>query len=244
MNRRIGILALAGLLAVSFVTAVVPGLATADGDALVVHMVSPANGPLSGGTFVKITGGDFDGVTAVDFGTTPAPIGWYVKRPDEIKAIAPPASVAGPVVVTVSIGDVTSSSIATSTNVFTYVTGPTIQSVSPGVGATVGGTRVTIAGQGFTDVTGVTFGGSPAGITVDSSTEISAVVPPGPSSGGTVPVVVATSGGSTPPDPAATFTYADRAPIVDAVEPSGGSEGTPVVIIGSLFEKNPKRTRR
>ncbi len=54
-------------------------------------------------------------------------------------------------------------------------------------------------------------------------------------------VVVTTSSGATPSDPVANFTYAVRPPVVDAVEPSTGSEGTVVKIIGSLFEKNPKK---
>lgn len=240
MKRRIGVISVGTLLAVGFVTAGVPSLASATSTVPVVRLVTPAHGPLSGGTFVDIAGGNFDGATAVDFGTTPAPTGWFVKGPDTIRAIAP-ASGAGTVVVTVTTGGGTSSSTATSTNVFTYVSGPTIQSVSPGVGATTGGTRVTIAGQGFSGATSVTFGGSPAGFTLDSPTEISAIAPSGPSSGGTVPVVVTASAGTTPSDPAADFTYAVQSPSVDAVEPSSGSAGTMVTITGTHFVKNPKK---
>jgi hypothetical protein len=240
MIRRTCVFSLGTLLAVGIVTAGVPSIAGAS-TVPVVRMVSPAHGPLSGGTFVDITGGDFDGATAVDFGTTPAPTGWFVKSPDTIKAIAPVASAAGTVVVTVTTAGGPSSSTETSTNVFTYVTGPTIQSVSPGAGATTGGTRVTIAGQGFSGVTGVSFGASAAGFTVDSPTEISAIAPSGPSSGGTVPVAVTATAGTTPADPAADFTYAVQSPIVDAVEPSNGSAGTVVTITGSRFEKNPKK---
>jgi hypothetical protein len=99
---------------------------------------------------------------------------------------------------------------------------------------------VTIAGQGFSGVSAVSFGDSPAGFTVDSPTEISAIAPSGPSSGGTVPVAVTASAGTTPSDPVADFTYAVQSPIVDAVEPSTGSAGTVVTITGSRFEKNPK----
>jgi hypothetical protein len=241
MKRRIGVISLGTLLAMGFVTAGIPGMASAASTTPVVNLVSPSHGPLSGGTFVDITGGDFDGATAVDFGTTPAPTGWYVKSPDKIEAIAPAASAAAAVVVTVTTGSGTSSGTATSTNVFTYVTGPTIQSVSPGAGATTGGTRVTIAGQGFSGATSVTFGGISAGFTLDSPTEISAIVPSGPSTGGTVTVAVTATAGSTPSDPAAEFTYAVDNPIVDAVEPSSGTAGTSVTITGSRFEKNPKK---
>src|SRR5580704_16277174 len=101
MKRRIGVISLGTLLAMGFVTAGIPGMASAASTTPVVNLVSPSHGPLSGGTFVDITGGDFDGATAVDFGTTPAPTGWFVKSPDTIKAIAPAVSTPGAVVITV-----------------------------------------------------------------------------------------------------------------------------------------------
>jgi hypothetical protein len=220
-------------------------MASATATLPVVRTVSPAHGPVSGGTFVDITGGDFDGATVVDFGTTPAS-DWFVKSPDTIKAIAPAGSGTGPVVVTVTTPGGTSSGTATSTNVFTYVTGPTIQSVSPGAGGLQGGTRVTIAGTGFTgsSIT-VTFGSASAGITVDSPTEISAIAPSASSAGvptgGTVPVAVTASAGTTPSDPVADFTYVSQAPTVTAVVPDEGSAGNTITVMGTHFEKGSKK---
>ena len=71
---------------------------------------------------------------------------------------------------------------------------PTVTGVDP----TSGGASVAITGTGFTDVTAVTFGGTPAaGYQVESSTRIVAVPPaitPGP-----VDVVVTTAWGSSDP---------------------------------------------
>lgn len=239
MRRQIGVLTLGVMMAAGLVGAAVPNVASATSNVPVVTSVSPANGPLSGGTFVTISGRDFDGATVVDFGTNPAPTGWYVKSPDTIKAIAPAAASVSTVVVTVTTPSGTSTTTASATNVFNYVTGPTIQDVTPGVGPTTGGTSVTIAGQDFSCPCGVTFGGATATFTADSSTELTAIAP-GSESTGSVPVVVTTSDGTTPADPVAQFTYADRAPVVDSLSPTSGSEGTAVTITGSLFQKLPK----
>ena len=45
-----------------------------------VSGMSPTTGPLAGGTLVTITGTGFTGVTAVDFGTTPATSFTIVER--------------------------------------------------------------------------------------------------------------------------------------------------------------------
>ncbi len=239
MKRRIGVLTLGLMVATAFAVVCLPNVASAISTVPVVTSVSPANGPLSGGTFVTISGRDFDGATALDFGTNPALTGWYVKSPNTIKAIAPTVAAATTVVVTVTTPNGTSTSAATATNVFNYVTGPTIQDVTPEVGPTTGGTKVTIAGQGFSCPCGVTFGGVAATVTADSTTELTAVAP-STESAGAVPVVVTTSDGTTPADPVAQFNYADDAPVVDSLSPASGTEGTVVTITGSLFEKSPK----
>jgi large repetitive protein len=239
MRRQIGVFTLGVMMAVGLVGAAIPNVAGATSSEPVVTGVSPANGPLSGGTFVTISGRNFDSATAVNFGANPAPTGWYVKSPNTIKAIAPAAAAPSTVVVTVTTSGGTSSTTATATNVFNYVAGPTIQDVTPGVGATTGGTSVTIAGQDFSCPCGVTFGGVAASFTSDSASEITAIAPASESTGA-VPVVVTTSDGTTPADPVAQFAYADRAPVVDSLSPTNGTEGTAGTITGSLFQKSPK----
>lgn len=240
MRRRFVALAVSTLVSAGYATVGLASIASANPTAPpTVSLVSPANGPLSGGTFVTISGSHFDGATAVDFGATPAPTGWYVKSPGIIEAIAPASDATGSVVVTVTTPKGSSTSTPDPTNVFNYVTGPTIQSVTPGSGPTIGGTSVTISGQGFSCPCGVTFGGVAANVSPDSATELTAIAP-GPESAGTVPVVVTTSDGTTPADPAATFTYSTDDPVVIYVSPSSGTQGTPVTITGAAFKKTPK----
>ncbi|MGA2836757.1 MAG: IPT/TIG domain-containing protein [Acidimicrobiales bacterium] len=240
MKRIFGIVAVGTLMAVGLFAAGAPIVASASSTSPFVALVSPANGPLSGGTFVTITGHGFDGATAVDFGTSPAPVGWYVKGPGTIKAIAPASATVGTVVVTVSGPGGTSTSTPNAKNVYNYVTGPTIQDVTPNIGPTTGGTSVTIAGQDFACPCGVTFGGVAAtSVTADSATELTAVAP-AVASPAIVPVVVTTSDGTTPTDPAAEYAYQDDAPIVDSVSPASGIAGAEVTITGSLFERTPK----
>ena len=66
-----------------------------------VTEVSPASGPATGGTTVKINGSAFTGATAVAFGTTPA-TRFTVDSDTTITATSPRATTAGPVHVTVT----------------------------------------------------------------------------------------------------------------------------------------------
>ncbi|WP_273793303.1 autotransporter domain-containing protein [Brucella anthropi] len=72
---------------------------------------------------------------------------------------------------------------------------PSISSISPNSGPDSGGTPVVITGTNLTGATAVTFGGTAAAsFTVDSSTTISAVTPPG--TAGAVDVTVTTPDGT------------------------------------------------
>jgi large repetitive protein len=79
----------------------------------------------------------------------------------------------------------------------THVTG-----ISPTMGQCNGGATVTITGSGFDGANSVSFGGTAAtSFTVDSSTQITAISPPGPGYGTYVNVTVTAPGGSsTSPD--------------------------------------------
>jgi N-acetylneuraminic acid mutarotase len=66
-----------------------------------VTAVSPASGPLAGGTSVTITGSGFTGATAVNFGSTPAS-SFTVTSDSQITATSPAATGFGPVDVTVT----------------------------------------------------------------------------------------------------------------------------------------------
>lgn len=81
---------------------------------------------------------------------------------------------------------------------------PTVTGVSPDTGH--GGTKVTVTGTGFTDVTRVNFGRAPAlDMAVSSDTQLTATVPP--AAGGGVDVTVTTPAGTSPATSAGHFTY-------------------------------------
>ena len=118
----------------------------------VVTGISPAAGPLGGGTSVTITGNDFSGATQVKFGTTAAN-NVVVDSATQITATSPAGSV-GSVNVTVTGPGGTSATV--SADQFSYLA--MVTGVSPAAGPLPGGTSVTITGTGFTDVTAVDFG--------------------------------------------------------------------------------------
>lgn len=85
---------------------------------------------------------------------------------------------------------------------------PTIDSVLPATGSTVGGTSVVITGSNFTGATAVAFAGNAAtSFTVDSNSQITAVTPAGVV--GAATVAVTTPGGTVS---TGTFTYVQAAP--------------------------------
>ena len=103
---------------------------------------------------------------------------------------------------------VTLSADTTVTATFT-VAAPAVSGVSPGSGPTAGGTAVTISGSNFSGASSVTFGQVPASsFTVNSSTQVTAVAPPGT---GTVDVVVTTGAGASATGVQDRFTYANPA---------------------------------
>jgi IPT/TIG domain len=91
---------------------------------------------------------------------------------------------------------------------------PSITSLSPTSGSTLGGTSVTINGTGFSGLSGpsaVAFGGVNAtSYTVNSSTKITATAPA--HAAGTVRVQVITAGGTTPDSAGDDFTYSVAPP--------------------------------
>ena len=83
---------------------------------------------------------------------------------------------------------------------------PTVSSVSPSAGPTGGTNTVTITGTNFTTATAVTFGSTAAtSFTVNSDTQISAVVPSG--TAGPVDVTVTTPSGPSATGTADRYTY-------------------------------------
>jgi hypothetical protein len=201
----------------------------------VVAGLSPASGPVTGGTAVTITGSGFTGATAVNFGSIAA-TAFTVLSDGAILASAP-AAAPGTIDVTVTTPSGTSST--SSADHFTYTTAspPAVTGVSPASGNILGGTLVTITGSGFTGASEVDFGGNPAsGLTVNSDSQITVTTPPHPA--GTVDVQVVTPAGTSGPASGDRFTYtAGSPPTVTGLSPTGGSSagGTSVTITGTGF---------
>jgi uncharacterized RmlC-like cupin family protein len=117
------------------------------------------------------------------------------------------------------------------------VAAPTVTSVAPTEGPSVGGTPVTINGTGFTGASRVNFGQTvvSSGFTVNGAgTQITVNSPAG--SAGTVDVTVTAPGGISQMNVNDRFTY-DSAPTVTGVSPSAGptAGGTSVTITGTGF---------
>jgi alpha-tubulin suppressor-like RCC1 family protein len=110
---------------------------------------------------------------------------------------------------------------------------PTVTGVSPDVGASTGGTQVTITGTSFSEATSVKFGSASAeSFTVESPTKILAQAPAGTL--GTVDVTVTTVAGTSAKGAADKFTYL-AAPTIKKIAPKAGpaTGGTVVTITGT-----------
>jgi hypothetical protein len=193
-----------------------------------VSSVAPSNGPPAGGTAVTITGTNFAAGATVTFGGTAA-TNVVIVSGTQITATTP-AHAAGAVTVTVTVN----SQSGSLTNGFSYVVPPTVSSVSPNSGSTLGGTAVTITGANFAAGATVTFGGAAGtNVVVVNSTTITATTPAG--SAGAVTVTV-TNPGSQSGSLTNGYTYV-VVPTVTSVSPNSGSTagGTAVTITGTNF---------
>jgi hypothetical protein len=111
---------------------------------------------------------------------------------------------------------------------------PTISSISPASGSTLGGTPVAISGTNFTGATLAQVGGvTCTSLAVISSTLINCTT--GANSAGLDAVAVTTSAGIGVTG--GLYTYAVPAPVVSSISPGAGTTagGTPVTIVGLNF---------
>lgn len=179
--------------------------------------ISPASGPIAGGTVVTLTGMNFCvGATVAVNGV--AATGVTVVNATTITFTTPPGTV-GAATVTVTCPN------GTGTSTFTYTApgaGVTVTGVTLGVGPTTGGTPITITGTGFVPGSTVTVGGVPAtGVTVVNGTTITATTPPGAVGG--QPVTVTNPGGTG----TGTFTFR-------TVTPTGQAFGSTASALGAV----------
>ncbi|GLW61998.1 hypothetical protein Arub01_02420 [Actinomadura rubrobrunea] len=163
----------------------------------VVTLIAPDAGPELGGNTVTIRGVGLSQTTAVHFGTTPAQ-SFAVVSDNEVTATAP----AGTGTVQVTVTTPAGTSRTEPFTLYSYLGIPTVVSVQPTQGSSLGGESVLIVGSSFTHAADVLFGSALAVFTVVSDTQIVARTPGGT---GTVAVTVLNvlgEGSST-----ATFTY-------------------------------------
>lgn len=104
---------------------------------------------------------------------------------------------------------------------------PKITGFSPGSGST--GSKVVITGNGFAGITAVNFNGTSSAYTVDSTTQITATVPAGATSGN---IRVISPAGS--PYSPTTFAVL-KAPALESFSPASGAAGSKVVLKGANF---------
>ncbi len=170
----------------------------------VVSALSSTTGPGGGETTVTITGSEFVGVTAVDFGASPA-TSVHVNSPTSITAISP----AGAGIVNVTVAAAGGTSATSKHDQFGYI--PVVEGIAPSGGPVAGGTPVTITGEGFAVEAGATsfkFGKKPAREVECSSTTTCTATTPASKVAGTVEVTAAVGklkSAATPPGDQ--FTY-------------------------------------
>lgn len=173
------------------------------------------------GAVINITGTNFNNITGVYFGGTSAAS--YIVLSDTTITATVASGTTGAVSV---VSDYGRDSLAG----FTYYPEPVITSFIPQQASA--GTEITITGNNFTNVTGVSFGGTPASsFAVVSPTIITAMVGSGTSGN----VEVETFGG-TFSSPGFTIIYA---PEITSINPLIAPAGAPVVIKGKHFSSTP-----
>ena len=152
-----------------------------------VSGLTPASGPLQGGTAVHVRGAGFEQSTQVSFGGQQAVFTTFVSS-EELVAVAPGGT--GTVDVTATSAGGTSAT--GSADRFTFEP-PTLSAISPSSGRAAGGTVVTLTGSGFAGASAVKFGSSAAqSFEVQSDSSITAVAPA--KKPGSAPITVTVGG--------------------------------------------------
>jgi len=195
-----------------------------------ISLITPTSGPTTGGVAVTIVGTNLSNVTAVSIAGVPAASVSVVSDTEIFVVTTASPPTAGYVVVTTSVGSVTSGMEFTY-----YVTPvhPTVTSFTPNIGSVSGGTQVIITGTNFTSTISVVIGGSSAAqYTINSDTQITAITAATPAGSG--PITITNLAGST--TTASIFTYA-AVPVISGFQPISGplSGGTSVIVVGNDF---------
>jgi hypothetical protein len=201
---------------------------SAGNDVVGTRAASPAISSLSPvrgitGSQVTITGTNLAGATSVKFGTRSA--SFSVLSAAQIKATVPDGAVPGRVSVTTPAG--------TATSTATFTPSLSITSLQPASGPY--GTKVTIAGVGFTSSPTVRVNGAAASaVTFVSATKLIATVPASATTGKVTVTNTAAPTGTVRSSTSYTVTP-HTAPTVSSFTPPSGITGSSVTITGSYF---------
>lgn len=194
--------------------------------------ITPATGPVAGGTQVTITGTNLTFVTGVTIGGI-ALTSVSVVNSGTITGITP-AYVSGSLVKDVTVTDAVSA--ATLAGGFTYNTAPpppTITSVNPATGPAAGGSPVTITGTNLTGATGVTFAGiAGTSLVVGSATVLTVNTPA--HAAGAVDIVVTGPGGSATATAGYTYAGLSAATVTLASSLNPSPHGQPVTFSATV----------
>jgi len=120
-----------------------------------IYAAAPLSGPVSGGTLVTITGANFQPLALVTIGGASCTVSGEITA-NSLRCTTP-SGLAGPATIVVVNPD---SQNGQKVNGFTFNPLPTVSSLNPASGPSVGGTPVTISGADFQSGATVTIGGS------------------------------------------------------------------------------------
>ena len=231
------------------VQVITPGGTSATGSADILSVLpptptltslTPPSGSTAGGNNVVLAGTDFTGATDVHFGsddiTNVCGTGtcFSIDSDTQITVDNVPANTAGPVIV-----NVTTPSGTSNNKTYTYVTPtPTLTSLAPPSGSTLGGNDVTLTGTDFTGATDVNWGSTDisacgTGMCFNLISDTSIMVDNVPADGpGPINVSVTTPGGTSNNK---TYTYVTPTPTLTSLAPPSGSTlgGNSVVLTGA-----------
>jgi IPT/TIG domain-containing protein/FG-GAP repeat protein/VCBS repeat protein len=199
--------------------------------------LSPAEGPLEGGTSVTLTGSGFlddaPGTNSVTFGGVAASAVSVLSN-TELSCATPP----GPAGAVVDVAVANANGSATLFGAYTYASEAllVVSSSTPNKGSTLGSTLVTLGGMGFVPGLDVRFGGvSASNVNVLDANTLTCLTPPG-TGAGWVDVSVHGPGSASL---ALGYRFVDP-PVLLALEPPFGDPagGTMVVLTGSGFQQD------
>jgi hypothetical protein len=185
---------------------------------LEVDSVTPAEGPVAGGSPLTVSGEGFTAGTKLVIGKRLA-IGIEVVDAQTLYAVSPPGSEGGPadVVVVNETGSVLKK------DAFVYTVAPEIASIRPAAGPAAGGQEVEVEGKWLATVTSVLFGDAEADIVEAGNGKLVVLTPPGAAGHADV-VVLGTWGYDVSPDGYYFLEEMPGSPDV-VVVPDSGPEG-------------------